>query len=114
MSSSHSEIATKVTYCQRTHELELLDDAGRLLRLQHRARHAYAEARGRAGGREEGQHARVGGDQRAVEGAQTVHVLGRVLEESLSLVLVVSREDRDGLEPPPANLQNEQTDGTDR
>lgn len=44
-----------------------------------------------------GEDTGVGGNQRAPEGGRAVHVLGRVLQVALALVLVHSREDRDRL-----------------
>jgi hypothetical protein len=50
------------------------------------------------GGGLEGEHARVGRHHRAVEDRVAVHVLRRVLQIPLALVVVADRVDRNGLE----------------
>ena len=90
-----------------THKLELLDDLGRFVNAQYRSGCRDPEAR--VGGREglEAGEACIGRNQGPVKGTEAVHVLRGVLEHPVPCPGVRDGVNRERLEPPPAERENE-------
>lgn len=83
-------------------ELELLDDFGGFVDAEDRACCGDAEAGVVRVEGVEADEAGVGGDERSVDCSETVHVLGSVLQHTVSSTRVGDTVDGEGLEPPPA------------